>query len=198
MEVDQDEAYVSGLSSGAFASGGEVSTAPISLGSVSFTAEPEKEEKGKGQGGEKFGEKGLSRAPRKKVNPNRHSGAPGGGGYTGSSRDREMSPGILGSGSRLPPGHLSTPTTQLSHQIHLMGLHSPVVFGGKRTLAERQDDSSPMNSEDGAPSLSDAGYGSLPLSSLTEEKGGNGSAGDATASGGQMTALAAPKPRGMP
>ena len=183
MEVDIDEDYVSGnLSSGRFSSLGEVASAPSSLTGPSSlgTAVREGEERegmrDVGRGGGHTERKKLSQLPsrRKKAYPSRHNN--GGEG-------REGSPGV--SGTRNPP--LPTPTTQLTRQINTFQLTSPAVTGAKRTLADREDELSPMSdSEGGGLSLSDAGYVSLPPghpsfeqppSSLTEEKGGVGGGG---------------------
>ena len=173
MEVDQDEAYVSGnLPSGGFPSIGEGTAAPSSLTGPSSLSAGEEEREG-ARGGGKGGEMEKKKLPqmssrRKKAYPNRHGG-----------EGKEGSPGVAG--AKHPP--LPTPTTQLSQQINFIQLVSPVVTGGKRTLAEREDDISPMSEDEGCgPSLTDAGYVSLPPghpsleqpSSLPEEKGGGG------------------------
>ena len=182
MEVDTDEDYVSGnLSSGRFSSLGEVASAPSSLTGLSSIGaavrEGEERERMKdgGRGGGHTERKKISQLPsrRKKAHPSRHNNGQG----------REGSPGV--SGTRNPP--LSTPTTQLTRQINTFQLTSPAVTGAKRTLADREDELSPMSdSEGGGLSLSDAGYVSLPPghpsleqppSSLTEEKGGVGGGG---------------------
>ena len=211
MATDPDEAYVSGgLSSGGFGSIGDGTAAPSSLsGPPSFSAEAGGE-RGKlgGRGRDGMG-KSLYQPQnrRKKAHPNRHGGAGAG----------SHSPGKAGSGTRLPSGPLATPTTQLSQQINLMGLMSPMTSGGKRTLAERTDDMSPMSDGDGGTlSLTDPGYDSLPHGhpslghpslghpsleqpgSLSDERGrrGGGRNGVMAGESQKMNISSALKPRG--
>ena len=155
-----DEAYVSGnLSSGGFPSlGGEEKDAPSSSGpSLSLGSETGGERRKMGSKGRDAIGKGLSQLPgRRKNSPSTRRGG------TGLIYADGKAPGkSLGSAA----SSLPTPTTQLSKQINAMGLASPQVApGGKRTLAERADDMSPMSDTEvrGGPSLSDPGYVSLP------------------------------------
>ena len=181
-----DEAYVSGnLSSGGFPSlgGGDEKDAAIPGGpSLSAGSVAGGEGRKVGSKGREAMGKGLSQLPgrRTKNSPTSRRGVDGKGGST---------PKTLG-----PSGSLPTPTTQLSRQIHEMGLASPLVTPErKRTLAERADDISPMSDADihvgGGPSL-DPGYVSMsqgpssleqPPASLSREKGRGGVDGTRTA-----------------
>ena len=204
MATDPDEAYVSGgLSSGGFGSIGDGTAAPSSLsGPPSFSAEAGGERGKLGSRGRDGMGKSLSQPQnrRKKAHPNRHGGA-------GAGSHREVSPGKAGYGTRLPSGPLATPTTQLSQQINLMGLMSPMTSGGKRTLAERTDDMSPMSDGDGGTlSLTDPGYDSLPHGhpsleqpgSLSDERGRRGGGRNGVMAGERqkMDISSALKPRG--
>lgn len=195
--VDSDEAYVSGnLSSGSFPSIGPVKDTPSSLSAPLNTD----------AGGErrKFTSKGqdgaIQLSGRRKGG---HSGRRGVGGYP------EVALGMSGSGSssraHVHSGSLSTPTTILSRQINQMDLMSPLVSGGKRTLAERADDMSPMSdTEGGTHSLNDPGYGSLPHgptsleqpNSLSKERGQSGSGTSGTMDQTKDIPVP-PKPAGM-
>ena len=157
MAVDSDEAYVSGnLPSGSFPSIGDEKAAPSCPLSLGTEAGGEKR-KTSGKRRDVAGKSFSQHASRRK------------GGRSGRNSRGEIPPvpGMAGSGSgktSVSSGSLPTPTTQLSKQIHDMGLVSPLV--GKRTLADRADDVSPMSDTEvvvgGAHSMSDSGYGSLP------------------------------------
>ena len=180
-----DEAYVSGnLSSGGFPSlGGDEKDSPCSTSSsLSLGSEAGGERMKLGFKGRDALGKGLSQLSgrRKNLPPNRR-GLLYGEGRAGSATGKNLGPAA---------GSLPTPTTQLSKQINEMGLVSPLVTpGGKRTLAERSDDMSPMSDTDvhvgGGTSLTDPGYVSLPHgqsslelpSSLSRERVGDGRRG---------------------
>lgn len=166
VDPDPDEAYVSGkLSSGGFPSIGEDG----SSGTHSLNTDVAGERRKAGGKGKDGVGKSVSPQPtrrRKHAHPSRHGGA-------GASGHGEISP-------KAPSGSLPTPTTLLSQQIYQMGLMSPLVSGGKRRLAERPNDMSPMSDTEGeARSLTDPGYGSLPYgpsslehpNSLLKERG---------------------------
>ena len=181
--MERDEAYVSGnLSSGGFPSiGGDEKDAPCSAGpSLSLGSEVGVERRKVGSKGRDAVGKGLSQLSGRRKNAS-HSRRVGYGEGKAGSAAKNLGP---------VAGSLPTPTTALSKQIHEMGLASPLVtLGGKRTLAERADDVSPMSDTEvqvgGGPSLNDPGYGSLsqshgpaslerPPSSLSRERGGGG------------------------
>ena len=174
--LDPDEAYVSGnLSYPSI--GDDEKDSPISLSlnpDVAGERRPKAVDKGRDPVGKSISQR------RKNAHPSRRGiGGPGYG------------EGKAGSGARTPgssAGTLPTPTTQLSHQINQLGLMSPLVSGGKRTLAERADDMSPMSDPEGGEgshSLNDPGYDSLPHGpssleqpgSLQKERGQSGSGG---------------------
>lgn len=176
VDPDHDEAYVSGKLSSGFPSIGENSPS----GTLSLNTEAAGERRKAGGKGKDGVRKSVSPQPghrRKHAHPSRH-----GGGSHG-----EVSLGSAFSLPKTPSGSLPTPTTQLSQQINQMGLMSPLVSGGKRRLAERPDDMSPMSdTEGGSHSLTDPGYDSLPLgpsslehpNSLLKERGRTGGGGD--------------------
>lgn len=180
VDPDPDEAYVSGkLSSGSFPSIGENSPG----GTLSLNTDVAGERRKAGGKGKDGVRKSVSPQPvhrRKHAHPSRHGGV-------GTSSHGEIS---LGNAFTLPKTasvSLPTPTTQLSQQINQMGLMSPLVSGGKRRLAERPDDMSPMSdTEGGSRSLTDPGYDSLSYgpsslehpNSLLKERGRTGGGGD--------------------
>ena len=188
MAVDPDEAYVSGNLSTDASLVGDGKVAPCSLGApLSLNADEGGERRKVGGKGRDGIGKNLSQlsSRRKNAHPSRRAGAVVGG-------SGEIS---LGKATKISSGSLPTPTTVLSHQIHQMGLMSPVVPGGKRTRAERTDDMSPMSDpEGGSHSLNDPGYGSLSFgtssleqpNSLPKERGRSGSGGSGTGVGDQM------------
>ena len=200
MAVDSDEAYVSGnLSSGSFPSIGDAEKAAPSSPRTLISV-------GSDIGGE-----------RRKISSKRSEGAVGKGlsqrrkGITVSRRvlgtqgENSSVPVSGGTTTSVPLGSLPTPTTQLSRQIDNMGLVSPLVVG-KRTLAERADDTSPMSDTDvvvGTHSLNDPGYGSLPHgpSSLEQptslQKGERGRSGSGTVSDQRKDVPSTCVPSGM-
>lgn len=191
VDPDPDEAYVSGrLSSGGFPSIGE-DNSPGGTHSLNTDVTGERRKAG-GKGKDGVG-KSVSPQPtrrRKHAHPSRHGGA-------GASGLGEISP-------KTPSGSLPTPTTQLSQQIHQMGLMSPLVSGGKRRLAERPNDMSPMSdTEVETRSLTDPGYGSLSYgpssmehpNSLLKERGQPGG-GNVIAGGDGQQKTFAIKPAG--